>query len=90
VSRDVLFAANLNGEVLALRTSTGEELWRFNTAIAVKDVNTGAAGQGGTVDAMGAVPVGRELYVNSGYATFGNVNAWMAGPGNALMVFRLP
>ena len=89
VSKDVLFATNLNGEVLALRTSSGEELWRFNTAIAVTDVG-GVKGQGGTIDSVGAIPAGRELYLNSGYSTFGGANDWMAGPGNTLFVFRLP
>jgi polyvinyl alcohol dehydrogenase (cytochrome) len=89
VSRDVLFAANLNGEVFALRTSSGEELWRFNTAIKVTDVG-GVAGNGGTIDSVGPVPAGRELYINSGYSTFGGASDWMAGPGNALFVLRLP
>jgi polyvinyl alcohol dehydrogenase (cytochrome) len=89
VTRDVLFATTLNGEVFALRTSSGEELWRFDSVIAVSDVN-GAKGNGGTIDSVGAIPVGRELYLNSGYNTFGGANAWFAGPGNALMVFRLP
>jgi polyvinyl alcohol dehydrogenase (cytochrome) len=89
VSRDVLFAANLNGEVFALRTSSGEELWRFNTAVKVTDVG-GVAGNGGTIDSVGPVPAGRELYINSGYSTFGGASDWMAGPGNALFVLRLP
>jgi len=89
VTNDVLLAANLNGELVALRAATGEELWRFNVAINVTDVG-GTKGNGGTIDSAGPIPVGREVYLNTGYSTFGDANDWMAGPGNALMVFRLP
>lgn len=89
VTNDVLLAANLNGELVALRTSNGEELWRFNAAISVTGVG-GTKGTGGTIDSVGPIPVGREVYLNTGYATFGGASDWMAGPGNALMVFRLP
>ncbi|MEY4763870.1 MAG: hypothetical protein RI907_543 [Pseudomonadota bacterium] len=89
VTNDVLLAANLNGEVVALRTTDGAELWRFNTAINVTDVG-GTKGNGGTIDSVGPIPAGREVYLNSGYSTFGGASDWMAGPGNALFVFRLP
>jgi polyvinyl alcohol dehydrogenase (cytochrome) len=90
VTNDVLLAGSLNGEVKALRTSNGEELWSFNTAVGVIDVN-GVAGKGGTVDSVGPVPAGKDLFVNSGYSSFGAaVNAWQSGEGNALFVFRLP
>jgi polyvinyl alcohol dehydrogenase (cytochrome) len=89
VTNDVLFAGNLNGELKALRTSNGDELWSYNTAVGVVDVN-GVAGNGGTIDSAGPVPAGRDLLINSGYKTFGNANAWQAGAGNALFVFRLP
>jgi polyvinyl alcohol dehydrogenase (cytochrome) len=89
VSNDVLFAGNLNGELKALNTRNGDELWSFNTAVGVIDVN-GVAGKGGTIDSAGPVPAGRDLLINSGYKTFGSTNAWQAGAGNALFVFRLP
>ena len=89
VTNDVLLAGSLNGTVKALRTSDGQELWSFDTAVDVVDVN-GVAGHGGTIDSMGAVPAGRDVYVNSGYSTFGGANAWQGGNGNALFVFRLP
>lgn len=88
VTNDVLFAGSLNGKVRALRTSTGEELWSYDTNVAVRDVN-GAAGKGGTIDSAGPVPADTDLLVNSGYATFGATNAWQAGEGNVLFVFRL-
>jgi polyvinyl alcohol dehydrogenase (cytochrome) len=89
VTNDVLFAGSLNGELKALRTSNGDQLWSFNTAVPVVDVN-GVSGNGGTIDSVGAVPAGSDLLVNSGYSTFGVANAWQAGAGNALFVFRLP
>ncbi|MDO9236705.1 MAG: PQQ-binding-like beta-propeller repeat protein [Aquabacterium sp.] len=89
VTNDVLLAANLNGVLKALRTSDGQELWSFDTAIKVTDAN-GVVGNGGTVDSVGPVPAGKDVYLNSGYSTFGGTNPWQAGPGNALFVFRLP
>ncbi|MBC7701033.1 PQQ-binding-like beta-propeller repeat protein [Aquabacterium sp.] len=89
VTNDVLLAGSLNGEVKAFRTSNGEELWSYNTVVGVVDVN-GVAGTGGTIDSVGAVPAGKDLFVNSGYGSFGGRNPWQAGEGNALFVFRLP
>jgi len=90
LSNDVLLAGNLSGEVKALRASTGEQLWSFNTAVATQDVNDGKAGKGGTIDSVGPVPAGGDLLINSGYSTFGGPTAWHAGPGNSLFVLRLP
>ena len=89
VTNDVLLAANLNGVLKAFRTSDGQELWSFDTAIKVTDAN-GVVGNGGTVDSVGPVPAGKDVYLNSGYSTFGGTNPWQAGPGNAFFVFRLP
>lgn len=89
LSHDVLFAGSLDGQLKALRSSDGVELWSFNTAVPVVDVN-GVAGNGGTIDSSGPVPAGRDLLINSGYNTFGGANPWQAGPGNVLFVFRLP
>jgi polyvinyl alcohol dehydrogenase (cytochrome) len=85
----VLLAGSLDGKVRALRTSDGQELWVFDTSIDVVDVQ-GVAGHGGSIDSAGPVPAGRDLYVNSGYSTFGGANPWQGGNGNALFVFRLP
>lgn len=89
VTNDVLFAGSLNGVVKALRTTDGRELWSFDSVIPVTDVD-GEAGQGGTIDSVGPIPVGNELYLNSGYATFGGRDYWQGGNGNALFVLRLP
>ena len=89
VTNDVLLASALSGELVALRASSGEEVWRYQSAIATTDVNDGKAGTGGTLDATGAVPVGDQLFLNSGYSSFGGPTAWHAGPGNSLMVLQL-
>lgn len=89
VTNDVLFAGALDGELAAFSTRDGTELWRFDTDIDFVDVH-GAEGEGGTIDSVGAVPVGDTLWLNSGYDNFGGVDAYQAGKGNALFVFRLP
>ncbi len=89
VTNDVLLAGSLDGRVYALSTQDGQTLWSHNTAVATVDVN-GVAGQGGTIDQGGPIPVGRDVYVNSGYSSFGETNAFLGGHGNALFVFRLP
>ncbi len=89
VTNDVVFAASLDGVVKAFRTSDGAELWSYATAYKFTDVN-GTAGNGGTIDAVGPVPGGTDLLVNSGFATFGRLNRFQGGPGNALFIFRLP
>jgi polyvinyl alcohol dehydrogenase (cytochrome) len=89
VSNDVLFAAALDGELLALRTDDGSELWRFDSDVTFCDVN-GAPGKGGTVDSVGAVLAGNMLLLNSGYDNFGGRDAYQAGTGNALFILALP
>jgi polyvinyl alcohol dehydrogenase (cytochrome) len=89
VTNDVLMAVDLRGQLKALRTSNGDELFSFDTAVSVVDVN-GASGKGGTADSVGPVPAGSDVYVNSGYSSFGTANAWLGGEGNALFVLRLP
>jgi polyvinyl alcohol dehydrogenase (cytochrome) len=89
LSNDVLFAGSLDGTIKAFRTSDGTELWSYDTAQDYTDSN-GNKGNGGTIDSVGGVPAGGDLLVNSGYDTFGDSNALQAGPGNMLLVFRLP
>jgi polyvinyl alcohol dehydrogenase (cytochrome) len=89
LSNDVLFAGSLDGTIKAFRTSDGTELWSYDTAQSYTDSN-GNSGNGGTIDSVGGVPAGGDLLVNSGYNTFGNSNALQSGPGNMLLIFRLP
>ncbi|MDR3418970.1 MAG: PQQ-binding-like beta-propeller repeat protein [Nevskia sp.] len=89
VTNDVVFAGSLDGVLHAYRSSDGAPLWSYDTVHSFTDVD-GNAGNGGTIDSVGAVPAGADLLINSGYATFGGTNEFQAGPGNALFVFRLP
>jgi len=89
VTNDVVFAGSLDGVVRAFRTSDGAELWSYDTTPKFTD-RDGNPGKGGTIDSAGAVPGGTDLLVNSGFSTFGRANKFQAGPGNALLVFRLP
>lgn len=89
VTNDVVFAASLDGVVRAYRTSDGAELWSYATARQFTDSN-GTPGNGGTIDGSPAVPGGSDLLVNSGFNTFGRANRFQGGPGNALLLFRLP
>jgi polyvinyl alcohol dehydrogenase (cytochrome) len=88
VTNDVLIAGSLDGVVKAFRTSDGAELWSYDTTPKFTDGN-GTSGNGGTIDSAGAVPGGTDLLVNSGFSTFGRANKFQAGPGNALLIFRL-
>jgi polyvinyl alcohol dehydrogenase (cytochrome) len=88
VSNDVLFAGSLDGVVKAFHTDTGEELWSFDSAIAVTGKD-GFAGNGGTIDSVGPIAVKDALFLNSGYSSFGLKGKYNGGPGNALFIFRL-
>jgi polyvinyl alcohol dehydrogenase (cytochrome) len=89
VTNDVVFAGSLDGTLHALRASDGSTLWTYDTTRPFTGLN-GSSGSGGTIDSVGAVIASGDVLVNSGYDTFGGVNVWQAGPGNALLVFRLP
>ncbi len=89
VTNDVLLAGSMDGELKALRTTDGQELWSYQTAVPVTGVN-GAKGQGGSIDNAGPVVAGGDVLINSGYMFSGGQTAYTAGPGNALFVFRLP
>jgi polyvinyl alcohol dehydrogenase (cytochrome) len=89
VTNDVVFAGSLDGILKAFRASDGTEVWSYDTARSFTDLN-GYTGRGGSIDSVGAVPLAGDLLINSGYSTFSAVNRFQAGPGNALLVFRLP
>lgn len=88
VTNDVLFAGSLNGEITAFNTANGAELWSDNTNVEFTGVR-GNVGDGGTIENAGQVVAESDLFVNSGYNTFGTVNQWQAGSGNALFIYRL-
>jgi polyvinyl alcohol dehydrogenase (cytochrome) len=89
VTNDVLFAGSLDGVVTAFSTISGAELWSFDTAIPVTDVH-GVAGNGGTIDSVGAVIAGDSVLINSGFNSFGGASPYQAGPGNTLFLLTLP
>lgn len=89
VTNDVVFAGSLDGVAYGLRSTDGKLLWSYNTVGTFTDVN-GNAGNGGSIDQMGAVPAGPDLYINSGYEQNGGPNPFQAGVGNGFLVLRLP
>lgn len=74
---ELVFSGALNGLLHAYDGQSGQERWRFNTAIPVE------GGHGGALDVAGPVIADDMLYVTSGYAMFGQL------PGNVLFAFRL-
>ncbi len=82
VVNDLVFAPALDGRVRAFDTEDGRLLWQFETARAFPTVN-GVEAHGGSIDVAGVQAAGRMIYVQSGYAVFGQL------PGNALLGFRL-
>ena len=76
----VVFAGGLDGVIRAHSTVDGQVIWEFDTTQPVETVG-GVPGRGGAIDGPGPVVAGGMLFVNSGYATFGQM------PGNLLLAF---
>ena len=76
----VVFAGGLDGVIRAHSTVDGEVIWEFDTTQPVETVG-GVPGRGGAIDGPGPVVAEGMLFVNSGYATFGQM------PGNLLLAF---
>jgi polyvinyl alcohol dehydrogenase (cytochrome) len=79
---DMIFGGALDGMLKAYATSDGKVLWEFDTNQDFTTVN-GVKGYGGTIDSAGAVVVGNHLFINSGYAKFGEK------AGNVLLCFKI-
>jgi polyvinyl alcohol dehydrogenase (cytochrome) len=79
---DVVFSGALDGHLRAYSTADGRILWDYDT---VRDFTTsnGVPGHGGAVNGPGATVAGGMVFVNSGYALFGQM------PGNVLLAFGL-
>ncbi|NEX61950.1 outer membrane protein assembly factor BamB family protein [Noviherbaspirillum galbum] len=91
VTNDVLFAGALNGMLYAFNTKDGTMLWSSDASTSPARLAPARPGvQGGTIDGAGPIVAGNDLFVNSGYSTFGGANRFHAGPGNALIVYKLP
>lgn len=80
---EVVFSGGLNGVLRAYDISSGDHLWQTATAKPFTTVN-GIKGHGGAIDVDGQILAGDWLYVQSGYAMFGQL------PGNVLLAYRLP
>ena len=81
-TEEVVFSGGLNGMLRAYDLATGDVLWETATAQPFDTVN-GVEGHGGAIDVDGQVLAGDWLYVQSGYAMFGQL------PGNVLLAYRL-
>ncbi|MCU0447666.1 MAG: PQQ-binding-like beta-propeller repeat protein [Microscillaceae bacterium] len=79
---EVIFAASLDGRLHAYAARDGQKLWEYDTNRNFTAVNGGQA-EGGTIDSAGAVVVGNQVFINSGYAKFGEK------AGNVLLCFEL-
>ena len=79
---ELVFSAGLDGKLRAYELETGEILWEENTAVPFATDN-GIKGHGGAIDVGGQVIADGWLYVQSGYAMFGQL------PGNVLLAYRV-
>lgn len=79
---DLVFSGGLNGQLRAYDIESGNVLWEEATAKPFTTIN-GVTGHGGAIDVDGQILAGDWLYVQSGYAMFGQL------PGNVLLAYRI-
>ena len=77
---NIVFGGALDGILKAYSTTDGKTLWEFNTNQDFTSVN-GVKANGGAIDSSGGVVVDNQLFINSGYAKFGEKS------GNVLICF---
>jgi polyvinyl alcohol dehydrogenase (cytochrome) len=82
LANDVIFGGSLDGVFRAFSSKNGNILWEFDTKRDFEAVN-GIKGFGGTIDSSGAIVVGNQVFINSGYAKFGEK------AGNVLLCFEV-
>lgn len=78
----LVFAGSLDGHIRAYATNDGHIIWDYNTIQKYKSPN-GLDGNGGSIDGPAPVMADGMLFVNSGYAQFGEK------PGNILLAFEV-
>jgi polyvinyl alcohol dehydrogenase (cytochrome) len=78
----VVFAGSNDGHLRAYASEDGHVIWDYNTARKFETVN-GVEGNGGSIDCASPLVTDGMLYVNSGYASFGEK------PGNVLLAFSV-
>lgn len=81
-TKDLVFAGSLDGNLHAYDAASGEILWSVDTWQDYESSN-GISTHGGSIDVHGPVIAGDMLFIQSGYATFGQQG------GNALLAFKL-
>jgi len=79
---ELAFSGGLDGKLRAFDIASGDLLWQTETAQAFDTVN-GVPGHGGAIDVSGQVVADGWLYLQSGYAMFGQL------PGNVLLAYRV-
>ena len=81
-TNDIVFAAGMDGVLLAYHAESGELLWSYD-AIREYDTVNGETANGGCFDSHGIMVAGSMVLVSSGYGNFGQRG------GNAFLVFEL-
>jgi polyvinyl alcohol dehydrogenase (cytochrome) len=76
----LVFAGSLDGYLRVHDAETGAVLWEFDTNQTFETVNQ-VEGHGGSIDGPGPVVANGMVFINSGYALFGEM------PGNVLLAF---
>ena len=79
----VVFEGSSNGQLYAVSTADGKQIWDFNTAQELTTVNKVPA-HGGAISVSGAVISGGMVFVSSGYAITSG-----ASGGNVLLAFSV-
>ena len=78
----IVFAGSNDGHIRAYATTDGHIIWDYNTVQKYTATN-GLEGNGGSIDGPAPVMAAGMLYVNSGYAQFGET------AGNMLLAFEV-
>jgi polyvinyl alcohol dehydrogenase (cytochrome) len=76
----LVFAGGLDGHFRAYDADDGQVLWDFDTNQSFETVN-GVKAHGGSIDGPGPTIADGMVFINSGYALFGQM------PGNVLLAF---
>ena len=79
---DIIIGAGMDGWLYILDSKKGDLLWEFNTNRDFSEFSNIKA-YGGTIEGLGPVISGKNLYINSGYQYGGNM------PGNVLLGFEI-
>ena len=82
-TNDLIIGGGFDGWLYVLNKDTGKVLWEFNTDIDFSSY-TDIPAHGGSIESDGAVVVGNNIFINSGYLYGGRLG------GNVLLNFELP